>query len=139
VTEEAGRIQTYRDLRVWQIGMDLVVEVYRATRPFPDAEKFGLVSQSQRSAVSIVANIAEGFGRGHSKDYQRHLGMARGSLMELETHLLVARRHGYLQEAAFLPLWEQAQSVGRLLNSLVRAVEASDRRRPGRFPADIDA
>jgi four helix bundle protein len=83
-------IQSFRDLVVWQKAMELVVECYRITRSFPDAEKFGLTSQMQRAAVSIPANIAEGRERGHLKEFIRHLGIACGSQAELETHIEIA-------------------------------------------------
>jgi len=92
-------VNSYRDLRVWQKGMDLVVTSYEATKQFPQSELYGLASQIQRAAVSIPANIAEGHGREHLGDYMHHLSMANGSLMELETHFLLAERLGYLKSS----------------------------------------
>ncbi len=83
-------IQNYKELEVWQIAMDLAETCYQITRGFPKEELFGLTSQIRRAAVSIPANIAEGHARHHTKEYLQFLGVARGSLMELETHLLVA-------------------------------------------------
>ena len=79
-------VNSYRDLRVWQKAMDLVVTSYEVAKQFPQSELYGLVSQIQRAAVSIPANIAEGHGREHLGDYLHHLSIANGSLMELETH-----------------------------------------------------
>ncbi|HOW19678.1 MAG TPA: four helix bundle protein, partial [Phycisphaerae bacterium] len=85
-------LQTYRDLEAWQRAIDLVEAVYVLTRGFPNAERFGLTSQTQRASVSIPSNIAEGYGRSHRGDYLHHLSMARGSLMELEIQLTIAVR-----------------------------------------------
>jgi len=84
-------VQSYRDLQVWQKSMDLVTECYRATQQFPKTEIYGLTSQLQRAAVSVPANIAEGQGRQHTKEFIQHLSIAYGSLAELETHLQIAQ------------------------------------------------
>jgi four helix bundle protein len=85
-------IKSYRDLVVWQRAMDLVVESYQLTRDYPVSERYGLGSQTNRAAVSVAANIAEGHGRSSTGDYLRHLAIARGSLMELQTHFVIAER-----------------------------------------------
>ncbi|MEM1308251.1 MAG: four helix bundle protein [Cyanobacteria bacterium P01_H01_bin.153] len=87
-----GKIQSYRDLEVWQKGMALAEVCYRVTKTFPQAEVYGMVSQIRRAAVSIPDNIAEGYGREYRNDYVRFLRIAQGSLKELETHLLLAVR-----------------------------------------------
>ena len=92
-------IQSYRDLLVWQKAIELVLECYRLSRQLLKWESFGLAAQLQRTAVSIPANIAEGNGRDHLGDYLRDLSIANGSLMELETHLLLASRLGYFDQA----------------------------------------
>ena len=89
------KIQSYRDLLVWRKAMDLVVDCYRFVSDLPKNETYGLISQAQRAAVSIPANIAEGHGRDHLGDYLRHPSIANGSLMELETHLQLIGRLGY--------------------------------------------
>lgn len=83
-------VQCYRDLLVWQKAMEVVLACYRLSETFPKTETFGLASQLRRAAVSIPANIAEGHGREHLGDYLHHLSIANGSLMEAETHLLLA-------------------------------------------------
>ncbi|MDZ4675634.1 MAG: four helix bundle protein [Gemmatimonadota bacterium] len=83
---------------VWQLGMELVTLVYALTRRFPADERFGLTSQARRAAVSVPANIAEGRTRTHRKVYLHHLSIAVGSLSELETHLLIAGRLGFLKQ-----------------------------------------
>ncbi|MBL7473761.1 four helix bundle protein [Robertkochia sediminum] len=82
---------THRDLKVWQKSMDLVLYVYRLTRKLPDSEKYGLVSQTNRSAISIPSNIAEGAGRSTPGEYVRFLDIAKGSLSELETQLIIMK------------------------------------------------
>jgi len=87
----------FRRLAAWEKSFNLAREVYRATETFPRAEVFGLTSQLQRAALSIPLNVAEGYGRGqHTKDFARFLAMARGSLYEVETCLLLAKELGYL-------------------------------------------
>ena len=85
-------VESYRELKVWNAGMDLAVMAYALTRSLPADERFGLCSQIQRSAASIPANIAEGYGRESRQEFIRFLRVAQGSLKELETHVLLARR-----------------------------------------------
>ena len=110
-------IESYRDLRVWQMGMDLTVDLYRKTQPFPSEEKFGLTSQIRRAASSIPANIAEGHARGR-KEYLQFLKIASGSLTELETHLMIAQRVGYLPETTLNELLTTTEILGKMLNKL---------------------
>ena len=121
-------VNSYRDLRVSQKAMDLVVASYEATKQLPQSELYGLASQIQRAAVSIPANIAEGHGREHLGDYLHHLSMANGSLMELETHFLLAGRLGYLNAEPMNELLDQTAEVGRMLAGLIRSLKSS---RPG--------
>ncbi len=88
-------INSFRDLRVWQSGMDLVEEIYRLTRTFPSHEVYGLTNQMRRAAVSIPSNIAEGHTREGSKEYLQYLSIAQASLAELETQLEIAVRLKY--------------------------------------------
>lgn len=89
-------MSSYRDLKVWQMGMELVIETYRIARDLPRCELYGLGAQLRRAAVSVPSNIAEGHARRSRGDYRRHLGIARGSIAELETQLLTAERLGYI-------------------------------------------
>jgi four helix bundle protein len=91
-----SQVRSFEDLKVWQRAMDLVPCVYQLTRLLPPSERFVLVAQIQRAAVSIPANIAEGQARRHTKEFLQHLSIARGSLAELQTLLTVAERLGYL-------------------------------------------
>jgi four helix bundle protein len=106
-------IKSYRDLRVWERALDLVVRSYQLAKLLPRDELYGLVSQMLRAAVSVPANIAEGHGRHHLGDYLHHLSVANGSLMELETHLLVAQRLSYLKTSDVEPLLALTNEVGR--------------------------
>jgi len=118
-------LKTYRELEVWQKAMDLTVSVYRLSGKLPVTETYGLTSQLQRSAVSIPANIAEGYGRLHRGDYLHHLSIARGSLAELETHLTLAVRLGFLVREGVLETWNLAQEVGQMLTKLVKSLEGT--------------
>jgi four helix bundle protein len=116
-----GDAQGYRGLTAWQKAMDLCEEVYLLTSRLPDSERFGLVSQIQRAAISIPSNIAEGYGRGAGKDYAKHLRYAKGSLAELETQIeLAVRCHRVAREDA-KSAWHLAQEVGKLLTRLTQS------------------
>ncbi|MBI4574279.1 MAG: four helix bundle protein [candidate division NC10 bacterium] len=115
-------IKSFRDLRVWQVAMDLVERIYRLTKVFPRREVYGLTSQLQRAAISIPSNIAEGHTREHRKEYLQHISIAQVSLAESETCLEIARRLGYSSVDQFVPLFEQVASLGRQLYSLRNAL-----------------
>src|SRR5919197_5292852 len=106
-------VRGYKDLHVWQIAMDLVVEIYRVTTAFPRHETYGLAVQLRKAAVSVPANVAEGHGREHLGDYLHHLSIANGSLMELETHCLIAERLSYVSPTDLSPVLNHAADVGR--------------------------
>ena len=111
-------IKSYRDLRVWQAGMDLVVQVYRLTQGFPTHELYGLTSQMRRAAVSIPSNIAEGHTRESSKEYLHHLSMAQGSLAELETQIEIAGRLTYIPSDQVAQSLTEVASLGRQMHAL---------------------
>lgn len=94
-------VQDYRDLRVWQAGMERVERVYRLTDQFPDWENYGVAAQVRRAAVSIPFNIAEGHAQEHLAEYLHHLAIARGSLAEVQTQIEIAFRLGYISPDAF--------------------------------------
>jgi four helix bundle protein len=120
-------IESYRDLTVWQKAMDLAEEAYRLSRLMPKAEEYRLTSQLLRAAVSVPANIAEGHSRGTRKDYANFINIARGSLAESETLLLLARRTGLLDEAQATKALTLANEVGRMLTALRRSLTAAPR------------
>ena len=120
---ERAKINSYRDLIVWQRAIDLTDVVHEITRSFPKDERFALTNQMERSAASIPSNIAEGHGRRHLREYLNHLSMARGSLMELETQLTIATRRRYVSVEDQQRAFDLSGEVGRLLGGLVRALK----------------
>jgi four helix bundle protein len=112
---------TYEDLRAWQIAMELVFDIYHASRCFPDNEKYGLTSQIRRAAVSVASNIAEGKGRESDKELLHFLSVVRGSLYEVQTQLVIAERLGYLIHKQNEALSCRANEAGRLLSGLIRS------------------
>ena len=109
---------SYEDLVVWQKAMDFTTSIYRTTRSFPRDERFGLISQMRRAAISIPSNIAEGKGRS-DRDFGRYLLQARGSGWELETQLQLALRLGYLSPQQFSALKNELGEIGRMLSTFV--------------------
>ena len=122
-----NEFESYRDLRVWKEGMRLAEACYRATRTFPREEIYGMTSQIRRSAVSIPANIAEGYGRENSAEFVRFLRIAQGSLKELETHLMLASRIGLIDVCETTAMLKQYDSVGKMLRSLIRSIQNKSR------------
>ena len=118
-------VNSYRDLKVWQKALDLVVSSYHVTKRFLQTEIYGLANQIQRAVVSIPANIAEGHGREHLGDYLHHLSIANGSLMELETHFLVAVRLNYLKSEELNEVLSQTEEIGRMRAGLIRSLKKS--------------
>jgi len=110
--------------------MDLSFELYKLTGTFPDSEKFGLVSQLRRAGVSVPSNIAEGFGRGSRNDYARFLRIARGSLHEIDTQVLLARRLGIVNDEGFERVASLHLSSTQLVSGLLRSIEKSPSRMP---------
>lgn len=115
----------HRDLLAWQKAMTLVKDIYRATSAFPKEEMYGLTSQLRRSSVSVPSNLAEGHGRMSRKEFRTFIGHARGSLLEVETQLEIARDLGYLADPLASQLLKQANEVGRILNGLRAWSEAT--------------
>jgi four helix bundle protein len=116
---------SFRDLRIWQEAIDLALTVYRVTMGFPKHELYGLTSQMRRAAVSIPSNIAEGKGRGSDRDFGRFLFQARGSLLELQTQVVIAHGLEYLSEEQTRRLTDETDALGRGLNGLIQAVRGS--------------
>jgi four helix bundle protein len=117
---EGKRIQNFRDLIVWQKSRELAVSVYRYTKLFPEDEIFCLVSQMRRAVISVSSNIAEGFGRTTAKDRVKFYGIARGSLLELESQVLIAESIGYISEKERLILEQEIWEVSKILSGLIR-------------------
>jgi four helix bundle protein len=113
----------YRHLVAWQRAMDLVVELYEVSANWPREEIYGLTRQARRAAVSIASNLAEGHGRNSKREYRHFVGIAFGSLLELETQVIVAQRLGFGDVATLNALLERTSEVSRLLNGLRRSLE----------------
>lgn len=114
----------HHDLLAWQHGISLVKAIYRLTADFPREEAFGLTNQMRRAAVSVPANLAEGAARNSTREFARFLGIARGSLSELETYVVIARELGYLKDADELE--RMLDKIFKLLSGLLNAQKGRD-------------
>jgi len=119
----SNKINTYKDLIVWQKAIELVSDVYSITKTFPSEEKFGIVSQLNRAAVSIPSNIAEGWGRESSKNYLQFLRIARGSIMELETLIIISKNLGYIEKEKQELIANRAEEVSKILQGLIKGIQ----------------
>jgi four helix bundle protein len=113
----------FRELRVWQGGMDLVESVYRLSGGFPKSEVYGLTSQVRRAAVSVPSNIAEGQARASIKEYLHHISIAQASLAEVETQLEIAVRLGFVSTELVIPVLKESAVLGKQLYALRNALE----------------
>ena len=114
-----AEVKNYRELVVWKRSMELVAETYRLVKYLPKEETYALSNQIRRAVVSIPSNIAEGNGRGTTKDYARFLAMARGSKYELETQLLICVDLGYLTNEQIVKAMMLSDEIGRMLNVII--------------------
>lgn len=117
-------IRSHRDLKIWQLGMEMTEAIYSLTSTFPADERFGLTSQLRRAAASVPANIAEGNGRDSLKDYLRHLSIAMGSLCEIETFLQLAIRLRFSDESQTQPIAELLSHEGRMIRGLQKSLRS---------------
>ena len=108
----------YKNLEVWKKAMDLAETIYSATNNFPEEEKFGLISQMRRCAVSVASNIAEGAGRNSNKEFNQFLGIAQGSTFELETQVLLSKRLKFLTEEAEKAIIDQLNAIANMIFKL---------------------
>jgi len=115
--------KSYKDLIAWQKAVDMVSFVYSITKTFPGEEKFGLVNQINRAAISIPANIAEGWGRESSKNFLQFLRISRGSAMELETLLIIANNLGYIDKETNKNVSGKIEEVSKILQGLIKSVQ----------------
>ena len=118
--------QSYRDLIAWQKAMDMVEEVYRATKGFPSHELYALTRQLHRCAISVPSNIAEGHSRFSQRDFRHFLRQSLGSLAEVETQLELACRLGYIDVKELRPLLSHTDEVGRVLTGLINSLPVDD-------------
>jgi four helix bundle protein len=120
------QIKFYKDLRVWNEAMNIVEQCYMLTAKFPRDEIYGLTSQLRRAAVSVPANIAEGYGRENTGSYVQFLKIAQGSLKEVETLLLVSERIKVASSGSTSTLLDQCDVAGRMLNGLIRSLRRDE-------------
>jgi len=112
-------VQSYKDLIVWQKALDLVEIIYQVTNAFPKEELYGLTNHLRRAAVSIPSNIAEGHGRSSAQEFHRFLSIAKGSLAEVETQLLIAQRLGYLSNDQLAQILSLQVEINKMTNGLM--------------------
>lgn len=124
-------IRSYRDLEVWKKAMSLVTDVYRITQTFPKEEMYGLTSQIRRAASSVPANIAEGWGRNMTGEYVQFLRIARGSLLELETHVTIAENLGYVSQEANRQMANRTEEIGKMMCALIASIQKGTGSRRG--------
>lgn len=117
-------VRDFRDLLVWQRSMDWVVAIYELSGGFPHAESFGLTNQLRRSAISVPSNIAEGHGRETAGDFIRFLNIARGSLAEAQTQLLLAERLGFGDHALISKALDAADEIEKMLRGLRKSLDS---------------
>jgi len=114
-------LKSYKELIVWQKSILLVKDIYLLTANLPVEEKFGLISQMQRASVSIPSNIAEGWGRLSKKNYIQFLRIARGSLFELETQIIITKELNYIKDSSEIE--NLLTEISKMLNSLIKKLE----------------
>jgi len=117
-------IHSFQDLEVWKRSVDLTEAVYRQSGEWPKEEKFGLTQQLRRAAASVAANIAEGAERNGTREFLHFLGIAKGSLAEARTFLVLAGRLNYLDETALRDLQRQSEDISRMLAGLTKSLQA---------------
>ena len=118
-TNKQMKIKDYKDLQIWQKGIDIVDKIYALSDSFPKVELYGLSSQMKKASVSIPSNIAEGFARNHSKEYKQFLYIALGSCAELDTQIIIANRRGYIKNNDLEVLADQINHESRMISSLI--------------------
>ena len=116
-------VKSFKELIVWQKAHELVLEVYRLTMKFPKKEDYCLTAQIRRSAISSAANIVEGHKRKTDRDFLHFLNIAQGSLEETKYHILLSRDLKYISDSEYKELLDSCESVGKLLNGLVKSME----------------
>ena len=122
-------VSSFKELIVWKRAYELTLEVYSCSGHFPRSETFGLAAQMRRATISIVSNIAEGYGRGHRSEYIQFLRMAYASTGELETQLMLSRDLEYLSEQKFQRVLSILLEVQKMLGSMVRRFDLESRKR----------
>lgn len=117
---EVKKIKSFKELKIWQKGIEIVEDIYTLTKFFPADEKYGLTSQMRRSAVSIPSNIAEGFKRYHNREYKQFLYITLGSTAELETQLILSNKLNYLSKNIMAPLSDKIDHLSKMITLLMK-------------------
>lgn len=118
-----NKIKNFKDLRIWQTGIEIVKDIYKVTEKLPNKESFGLISQMRRAAVSIPSNIAEGFKRYHDKEYRQFLHIALGSCAELETQLIISDELCYTSKNEMKRICEKLDYLSKMITVLMRKLK----------------
>lgn len=122
-----GEIKSYKDLLIWKKGITIVSLVYKVVQPFPQEEMYALTSQLKRASVSIPSNIAEGYGRNTDKSFSHFLTIARGSLFEIETQLLIAKELNFLTDLGlYQELLDQIEEESKMINAFCKTLKAKN-------------
>lgn len=118
-----GNINSYKDLKIWQNGIEIVEVIYNLTNSFPQNEQFGLTSQIRRSSVSIPSNIAEGWGRGYNTNFLQFIKIARGSLYELETQIIIANNLKLIESEDYKIIQNLILVESKMINSFITTLK----------------
>lgn len=121
---ESHKISSFTDLKVWQEGHQLVLEIYRLTRKFPKEEQFSLTNQIQRAAVSFTSNIAEGFNRSSWKEKSQFYSISFGSLSEIQNQLLIAKDLGYIPNTAFQSVAKRTVELSKMMSAFIKKTKS---------------
>ena len=116
-------IRSYKDLLIWKKGVEIVKKVYASCKKFPKEEIFGLQTQIKRAAVSIPSNIAEGYGRNYTQNYIQFLKIARGSLFELETQIIISKELNFIGKDEFDEIIDLITEESKMLNAFIKSIE----------------
>ena len=117
---DEGKIRNFKDLKIWQRGIELVKLVYTITNSFPSDEKYGIISQMRRSAVSVPSNMAEGFMRRHNKEYRQFLYIALGSLAELETQIIISKELNFITTDHYTGTLSAIDELNKMTTGLIK-------------------
>jgi len=125
-------VKPHHKLEIWQRSIDFVSRIYKVTETFPDNEKFGLISQIRRAAISIPSNIAEGAGRNSPKEFIQFLGVAQGSIAELETQLIIARNLNYIDKD-YDEVMQELDGISKMIVGLIKSIRSRKSDNPSPF------
>lgn len=117
------KVNTYKDLLIWQKGIDIVKEVYLSCKDMPQEELYGLQNQIKRSSISVPSNIAEGWGRKYTKSYVQFLNFSRGSLLELETQIIIAKELNFITTNHFDKIQGLITEESKMLNAFIKSID----------------